>query len=502
MKSPKAKKEQPQLPALPERIRPELNIEKWSIWQPANSRTPLRAKFFEREIEIADGRRVIAKLKIGFTDEGTLTTDEQRVYYALVKLWEEHGRNEGFTPVSLYRLVKILGKPWGGKDRKRLRRALMRLRVTPLVWEKSYIDAVKDTRLDLLHPFTIIDDLKIARRKEKGEEVSEVGYFRFHEAILKNLLADYTKPVLIDVVLSFKSEIAQILYTHLDLILSDKASYERRTKELFEDLGLEGETYRYASKRKEKLEPALKELQGKSLTTGAIATAKLEPTKDGADLKLVVRKGKAKAELTLPVSNVIPLPLPALEPPNEGQELVRHFHKVFHGTDKCYPTGKAIDQAETLIARHGIHKARHIIEFAKREAQKTAHKIATFGGIMQYEVPALADFEQKRQDRERQRTAERAAETKQQAEAEHLAIERAEEAEFDEQWSRWSESEREAFQAEAMNQAEQYGLKFAANRYREQPDKTSEYARVYLLKILRAHYRQIRQERSRAANSD
>src|SRR5512135_807653 len=41
----------------------------------------------------------------------------------------------------------------------------------------------------------------------------------FHEQILRNLLANHTKPVHFDVVLSFQSEIAQILYTHLDLIL-------------------------------------------------------------------------------------------------------------------------------------------------------------------------------------------------------------------------------------------------------------------------------------------
>ncbi|HET7425012.1 MAG TPA: hypothetical protein VFJ92_15720, partial [Gemmatimonadales bacterium] len=54
------------------------------------------------------------------------------------------------------------------------------------------------------------------------------------------------------------------------------------------------------SNRKQKLELALTELRGKPLTTGKITTAKLEPTKDGADFKLVVRKGKAKAEATLP----------------------------------------------------------------------------------------------------------------------------------------------------------------------------------------------------------
>src|SRR5262249_24105289 len=77
------------------------------------------------------------------------------------------------------------------------------------------------------------------------------------------------------------------------------------------------------------------------------------------------------------------------EPPNEAEELAKHFHKVFHG-GQASPTAKALGQAATLIARHGVPKARHIIDFAHREAPKTRHKIATFGGVMQYEPRLFA----------------------------------------------------------------------------------------------------------------
>ena len=103
-------------------------------------------------------------------------------------------------------------------------------------------------------------------------------------------LHHYTKPVLLDVVLGFKSELAQILYTHLDLIMARRDHYERRTKELFEDLGLEGESYKHPSKRRQALLNPLKELKGVRLTTGMITTATLERTKDDSDFKLIVRK--------------------------------------------------------------------------------------------------------------------------------------------------------------------------------------------------------------------
>src|SRR3954447_22726739 len=104
MKSPKPKKEQPRLSELPERIRPELNIEKWSIWQPANARTELRERIFERTIEASDGSKVTAKLTVAPTTKGNLTTRDQRVYYALNKQWRDRGESTTFTPFSMQRL--------------------------------------------------------------------------------------------------------------------------------------------------------------------------------------------------------------------------------------------------------------------------------------------------------------------------------------------------------------------------------------------------------------
>jgi hypothetical protein len=493
--SPKRKQAE-QLPTLPDKIWPEKNIEKWSIWIPANSRSPLKARTFTRKFELANGTQVIAKLEIGFTHQGTLTTEEQRVYYALVKLWEEHGRLEGFVPVSLQRLSKLVGMAWGQRVRKLLNRALWRLRATMLTWENAFIDSTKGTRLELLHPFTILDDLKIAKSKTKGHPGTEVGYFRFHEAILKNLLANHTTPLLFDVVLSFKSELAQILYTHLDLILADKTSYERRTKELFEDLGLEGKAYKNLSDRKRVLERALKELTGKPITTGKLTTAHLRPTKDGTDLKLVIRKGKATEAITAePPSNVLAFPLPvATEPPPseaeaEAEALVKHFHKHFHGAEEHYPTRRALDQAATLIARHGAMKARHIVEFAHREAPKTKFKAATFGAVIQYEARAIKDFDFQEEAKRRQlehRQAQEAREHQETAKAE------AEEQAFQLFLDSLTEEERKTFEAEAVEKALGYGLGPLLRRYRAQENLESPSAKTYRLLFLRTHFEKTR----------
>src|SRR5947209_2600996 len=93
----------------------ERNLEKWpGIWQPHRAHTKLEARHFEREIKLLDGRQIKAKVKVGFTDEGMLTTEDQKTYYALVKHWYESDSPETHTPFSMRKLAKLLKKKgWG-----------------------------------------------------------------------------------------------------------------------------------------------------------------------------------------------------------------------------------------------------------------------------------------------------------------------------------------------------------------------------------------------------
>src|ERR1039457_6495587 len=99
----------------PDKISVERNLEKWpAIWQPARANTKLEARHFVRNIQLADGRHVQAKVKVGFTDEGMLTTEDQKTYYALVKHWYESDSPETHTPFSIRKLAKLLQKKgWG-----------------------------------------------------------------------------------------------------------------------------------------------------------------------------------------------------------------------------------------------------------------------------------------------------------------------------------------------------------------------------------------------------
>jgi len=285
-----------------ERIRPDLNIEKWSIWQPANSRNAPSVRVFEREVTLPDRSRLTAQVEIGFTQHGTITTKEQKVYWALVKCWEDEGCScADETFVSRRGLAKLLKKKWGTNVIESIDESLWRLRYTPITWRNSYYDSATGETFEELEGFTILSKLKLFRRKKDGEVYHGVSCFQFHEHVLTNLSNNHTKPLLFNVAISFKRDIAQLLYPHVDLMMADKYKYERRTGGLCRDLGLKGKMYAYLSGRKRAFEPALKEMEGKPLSTGVLIKATLEKTKDGTDYKVVFvkrayRKKKKKAQ--------------------------------------------------------------------------------------------------------------------------------------------------------------------------------------------------------------
>jgi hypothetical protein len=351
-------------------IRPELNLEKWSIWQPAKSKNQPRERLLRREVTLLNGGKILAEVEIGFTNRGMLTTEDQKTYYALIQHWEEKGRSTQQTFFSLRRLAKILKKKWGTNVIESLSSSLLRLRFTPFIWRNSFYDKSTSETREILDTFTILSDLKIVRRKKDGVRSQEVGYFSFNDFILENLLRNHTKPLFVEVLLSFKSEIAQLLYTYLDLIMANRDSYERKTKELFEDLGLEGKTYKNPSDRKRVIEKALRELRGVRLTTGILSTALLRRTQDGEDDKVVFKKTPQ-----IPVSPDRGLPKEQTFIPEEGEQellvLLQDRHVKARSALKiveAYPAERIKEKVEILdwLLQNSREKIQNPPGFLKR----------------------------------------------------------------------------------------------------------------------------------------
>ena len=387
---------------LTDHIRPELNIEKWpAMWRPSRSKRSPMVRVLEREHGVPGGSRVQARVEVGFTHLGELTTEDQKTYYALVKQWETSGEGAQQTFFSVRGLARFLHKQWGTNVITAITESLRRLRATPLAWENAYFDTGSREILEEINTFNVLSELKIIRRKVDGAVTKEAGYFRFNDFTLKNLLNHHTKPVLFETILRFRSDLAQLLYTHLDLIMADKRRYARRTRELFIDLGLCGSDYARLYERKRALSGAIVELRGVSLTTGAITAIGIEKTQDEKDYKLTVSKGgnlfkQAEIRELTPKRGVASQKFPAASSPAAAgaEELVRYFHRLFHNLTQIYPQSKEISHATTLIAQHGVERAKYIIDYAHRAAAETHYTPQTFGGIMQYASKALPAYEE------------------------------------------------------------------------------------------------------------
>lgn len=273
-------------------VRSELNIEKWPIFTTSSFKG--KSREFSREVTTGDGKTLSQKVIIGrIADKevGVLRTFEMKGFYALVKIWEEAKKptNQNVS-FSLHQIAEILRREWGRTTYRQIQNMIDRLRFTPIKWIYSWKQRNDNKEYSLEDGFTILADKKIFEKKESNQRVFSFSSFRFHEAILKNLIENHTKPVYLDIILNFKKEISVLLYRHIDLVMADKNYYERTTEGLFNDLDLS--EYKYPSKRKQLLTPALKELEGSELSTGMISRADLEKTTDGKDWKVVFRKSR------------------------------------------------------------------------------------------------------------------------------------------------------------------------------------------------------------------
>jgi hypothetical protein len=322
-----------------------------------------------------------------------LTTEDQKTYYSLVKQWEISGRSPRQVFFSMRGLARILHKKWGTNVIDAITASLRRLRATPITWENAYFDAGCRETLEQVDTLNILSELKIVRRKVDGRVTKEAGYFRFNDFTLRNLLEHHTKPVLFETILGFRTDLAQLLYTHLDLIMADKRTYERRTRNLCEDLGLQGNEFSRVYQRKRSFSKAIAELRGVMLTTGMVMAIQIERTRDNTDYKLTVKKGsRAFAGLEERPLSADEKAQASVEAGGVAREIVLHFHKVFHGVDKANPQSKEVAQATALVAQYGFGCAKYIVDYAHTAAAETKYRPQTFGGILQYAPRAASAY--------------------------------------------------------------------------------------------------------------
>ncbi len=389
-------------------VRVDRNLDRFPLWVPSHRRKKnLEVRTITRELS-QKKQMVVINPTAAY---GDLTTDDYITFLGLLKYWAQKGHPVGNVTFSINQLAKILKKQWGGKTYTGLTKSLLRLRATSIEWHDSFFDVESQTFHKTLHPFNLLDHLELARREKDDVVVGEQGMFRFNANICRNLINDYTKPVLLDKLLSFHSEIAQILYIHLDLMLYGKTRYERCTTGLFADIGYSAKRYVHRANRKAKLLEAIEELNGAALPTGCIASIRLESTVDGKDDKLVAIKETKKGGKVSPVvAEVVEEITDQTFEHDTGnadlklqaETLVQLFYQLFHGLELTTAApARERAQAQALIQEVGYERAQFVVNRGKELSHASKFKAQVFGAVLSFKGRAIAEYDKMQKQKRR-----------------------------------------------------------------------------------------------------
>ncbi len=302
-----------QLP-VKELVRSDLNLEKWEIFA-------TRKHTGERKIirKTACGPQTV---EIGLTVRGgkqyTLTAGEGKVFYTLLKKWEDAGkptdRPVQFTMRSLCKELNINVS----SGTRHLKERLLNLTDIPIRFVECYeTPAHTDTITTAFH---LLSQLKVFERRKKADGTIEnyFGFseFKIHETIMDTILKKGMKPVRLDVIRTLKSDCAFILYRYLDLILFGKSKHEEDLLSIAKICDLQqGQRTR---KVKRTIEHALDELKGKDLTSGRIVIAEVLKSDTPSGWKISVIKGK----------QIDTLPNDPVAPEKEAFDFDRYFQSL------------------------------------------------------------------------------------------------------------------------------------------------------------------------------
>lgn len=295
-------------------FRTELTIEQNSLFV-ANT---YKGESFVRESSVThpeSGEEVIRRMTVGKVhatdrERGVLRQIHQDVFYKVLELWGRQGyqvgklRNKvyGTIRVSAYELVTaVFSGGDSAKGYRRTRELLRDLTAIPVVLENVYTwQGLKDRE-----EFSLLSEVTWSERSVGADGRPAVGGESTVTILLSSLvtegfLARHIKVLLgkpyeeLDAGRGRRSEIARLLYPFLDAQLATKDTYHAKLDALAERFGLQ--RYPYASKRKEKFEPAMRALNGKLIHEGRnILRVSLQPSADGKDYVLRAHREAASA---------------------------------------------------------------------------------------------------------------------------------------------------------------------------------------------------------------
>lgn len=209
---------------------------------------------------------VADKEKDGSTSKDHLPNAfDHDVWIVLMDLWDEQGRPDHgrvyFRQSDICKKLKITD---GGKNYKRIRESLLRLKRTTIESKSAFYSAQKAKYVDLSVGF--VDRVQIERSSKNVTCKEDLSFAVLSEPVLENLKRNYSARIKRDMYLQldhgFSKRLANLI-TYQKTINQQSGSFEFQLEELAQKLPMSGNLY--PSQIIERLKPTLEELKVKKL---------------------------------------------------------------------------------------------------------------------------------------------------------------------------------------------------------------------------------------------
>lgn len=291
----------------------EMNLAEFPITL-LTDRVPAGQKIIEYQDEIHDertGRTVTRKLTVKPAEgTGLPTASDDVVILGLIQLTKA---NNGFTSrrldFSRLDLIRVLGWPDSGASYRRLAESLTRWLGVSLVYENAWWD--KRQQAWTTKGFHIIDNFELNDSRTGGGQVDLFpSSILWNQTVFESFEAGYLKSIDYNLYMRLEHPTARRMYRFLSKRMYHRPDWTFDLRDLaFEHIGLSRNYSGNAGKIKEKLQPAIEELEA----AGFLVPASKEErySKDGKTWKIrLIRKNPPPS---LPSSNgTAPLPLEPL----------------------------------------------------------------------------------------------------------------------------------------------------------------------------------------------
>lgn len=190
---------------------------------------------------------------------------DQDVYVALLQMIDHRGLPEdGWIHFSLYELVDLMGRSHSGRDYRQVRESLKRLATTSVESENAFYH--RGRKEYLTDTFSLLTEIKLSEYEGPGGERGDRNRVHLSKFFVESYRANYLKNIDARLYWSLSSPIAKRLYRLIDKKRGGKGIWEVELFSLRDRIPLS--SYKYASKIKEKLAPAHKELAEKEFLEG------------------------------------------------------------------------------------------------------------------------------------------------------------------------------------------------------------------------------------------